>query len=198
MPVIQKEAFYAGYSYEEYFDFVRSQIERPSTAVYCQYRNYIEQNFARMKRLSRRVPSNLFLAERIAAQRQRMNVLILSEPWCGDAAQSIPVVYNALKKNPNFVTRVFLRDECGPLMDQFLTGESRSIPIVAFLDEQMELLFRWGPRPVQVQALFRSWNQNEHLHNEDILYRLHHWYAADRGNSVEKELLEVMNGKPAI
>src|SRR5690606_16292087 len=132
------------------------------------YKEYIVQNSARMKRLNRRIPANPFLQEKLANIHQRINVLILTEPWCGDAAQSLPIIHSLLPSNPNFTIRYFLRDKNEDLMNQFLTNGTKSIPIVAFLDENMNFLFKWGPRPIPAQALYKSLIANKDLVYDEI------------------------------
>lgn len=193
MTVIEKEVFRSGLDYEDYVDFVCYQSEFPSTQRYYDYLHYIKLNMARMKRLHRRPTQNLLLRDRVmAVQGIKINVLIISEPWCGDAAQSIPLIYNNLKINDNFSVKVFLRDESAYLMDQFLTNGTRSIPVVVFLDENMKQLFKWGPRPESARLLFNQMSENKHLNSDDISYKLQTWYNTDKGNSVETELLKLM------
>ena len=191
MQVIDKEKFFSGFTYDTYCDFLNHQIENPENEIYEKYNEYIVQNAARMKRLKRRIPSNPFLQEKLANYQDRINILILSEPWCGDAAQSLPIINNLFENNDFFTIRFFLRDKNEALMNQFLTNGTKSIPIVAFLDEDMNPLFKWGLRPIPAQALYKSLIANKDLLYDEISYQLHAWYAKDKGVTIEDEVMEL-------
>ena len=71
--------------------------------------------------------------------------LVISEGWCGDAAQNMPVVEKIVDEMPNVEIRYVLRDENLELMDQYLTNGGRSIPKALFVDtETFEVLGRLG------------------------------------------------------
>ena len=58
-----------------------------------------------------------------------MDWLVLTEAWCGDAAQSLPIINKMAEVSDNITLRLILRDENLDVMDQFLqNGRSRSIP----------------------------------------------------------------------
>ena len=82
--------------------------------------------------------------------------LVLTEAWCGDAAQSVPVMHALAARNPLISLRFLLRDENPALMDRYLTnGVSRSIPKLIGIDTTTsEQLFVWGPRPAALQHIF--------------------------------------------
>lgn len=123
--------------------------------------------------------------------------LALTEDWCGDAANSLPVVARLVAQLPGAELRALKRDENLDLMDRFLTGGSRSIPIVLFLGGQGELVGRWGPRPAPLQ----EWVLREKCAGErspDEIYRdVRAWYARDRGETIARELLHVLNPRAA-
>ena len=77
--------------------------------------------------------------------------MVVTEPWCGDSAFLLPVIATAAEACDKVTLRILLRDDNLDVMDQYLTGGSRSIPkLVAFAaegDEEGEERFVWGPRP---------------------------------------------------
>src|SRR5262245_63360401 len=74
-------------------------------------------------------------------------ILIITEDWCGAAIASLPFVLKLVERVPDIETRIFLRDQNPDLMDQYLkNGVYRSIPVFAFLDEQMNELARFIER----------------------------------------------------
>ena len=81
----------------------------------------------------------------------KLNVLVLTEDWCGDALTNFPVLAKMVDGAPNVEMRVFLRDRNPDLMDQYLNqGMFRSIPVFAFFDDQMNELARFIERPPSV------------------------------------------------
>src|SRR5437879_12433931 len=79
---------------------------------------------------------------------KKLNVLVITEDWCGDALYNLPVMAKMVEGNPNIEMRVFLRDKNPDLMDQYLNqGIYRSIPVFAFSDESMNEIARFIERP---------------------------------------------------
>ena len=79
---------------------------------------------------------------------KKLNVLVITEDWCGDALYNVPVLAKMVEGNPNIDMRIFLRDKNKELMDQYLNqGMYRSIPVFAFFDENMNEVARFIERP---------------------------------------------------
>src|SRR5512132_755690 len=55
-----------------------------------------------------------------ASRGEKLNVLVLTEDWCGDALTNFPVLARMVGGAPNVEMRVFLRDQSPDLMDQYL------------------------------------------------------------------------------
>ncbi len=79
---------------------------------------------------------------------KKLNVLVITEDWCGDALYNVPVIAKMVEGNSNIEMRIFLRDKNPDLMDQYLNqGLYRSIPVFAFFDENMHEVARFIERP---------------------------------------------------
>jgi hypothetical protein len=118
--------------------------------------------------------------------------MILSEPWCGDSAQAIPYIWKLAEASTGITCRILLRDENPEIMEQYLTNGTRGIPkLVAFATEGREL-FRWGPRPRTAQEVFES-ARGSGLSKTDALERLHLWYGRDRGETIQREILDLLH-----
>lgn len=113
--------------------------------------------------------------------------LVLTEPWCGDSAQNLPCLEILAEANPRITIRFLLRDDNLDVMDRYLTGGKRSIPILVTLDEQGKELFRWGPRPAAVQEVFEA-ATDEGLEKQAKLEKIHLVYGRDRGRALEAEM----------
>jgi len=114
--------------------------------------------------------------------------LVITEPWCGDAAQTLPIMALAAEQNTNITLRFVLRDENPELMNQFLTNGGKSIPIlISIHPETMHVNWHWGPRPEKAQELFLALKSQNSL-KEDISMKLQEWYNHDKGKSTLTEL----------
>ena len=121
----------------------------------------------------------------------RWHLLALSEDWCGDAVNTLPVVARWAESRANVELRVLGRDDNPDLMDAHLTGgRSRSIPIVIVYDEQFEEVGWWGPRPAELQEYVLGPGQE--VDKEDRYRHVRRWYARDRGLTILSELIETV------
>ena len=80
--------------------------------------------------------------------------IVITESWCGDSAQNLPVIAKLAQLNSNIDFKIVLRDSNLEFMDLHLTNTSRAIPKLVVFDENNNELFQWGPRPVEAQNLF--------------------------------------------
>lgn len=122
----------------------------------------------------------------------RWRLLVISEDWCGDASNTVPVIARLAASVPGIEMRVVKRDEHPALMDRFLTGGSRSIPLALVLRDDFSLAGVWGPRPPELQAWVLA-EKRAGLRPADAIYRdVRRWYARDRGASTLEGILDVM------
>lgn len=120
----------------------------------------------------------------------RWHLLALSEDWCGDAVNTLPVVARWAEALDDVELRVLTRDDNPDLMDAHLTdGASRSIPIVIVYDEEFREVGWWGPRPAELQRWVLG--EGQELPSDERYRHVRGWYARDRGRSVIEELLAV-------
>lgn len=117
-------------------------------------------------------------------------LLVLSEDWCGDAVNSVPIVARLADLSPNLELRVLARDEHLDVMDAHLTSGTRSIPVVIVLGEHGEELGWWGPRPAELQRWVLG--DGQALPKEERYKEARRWYARDRGRTVLHEVLELL------
>ncbi len=80
-----------------------------------------------------------------------INLLILSEEWCPDCTDGLPIVDRIAKETGKFNARVLKRDEHLELADLFLNkGLWRSIPTIIVLDDNFDALGHIAERPDEV------------------------------------------------
>ena len=85
-------------------------------------------------------------------RRLRLHFLVITEDWCGDAMMINPVI-RKVAEAAGVETRVALRDADTSLIDRHLTNGARAIPIVLILNEEGQLVGKWGPRAPEVQEI---------------------------------------------
>src|SRR5690606_22880736 len=78
--------------------------------------NYGKLNRQRMHRLEKTVNLDKSLKEKARSLGVRWIWLVITEGWCGDAAQNIPVIEKIAAENERIETRYVLRDENPELM----------------------------------------------------------------------------------
>ena len=127
---------------------------------------------------------------RVTALPGRWHLLVLSEDWCGDAVNTVPVLAKLVESTPNADLRVLGREANPDLMDSHLTGSSRSIPVVIVLDDAFEERGWWGPRPTVLQHWVSGQGQ---LLEKSARYReARTWYARDRGRTTLEEVVSII------
>jgi len=153
---------------------------------------YGRLNRQRMARLGKTIIQDEKAREQLEANTRRQIWLVITEGWCGDAAQNIPAIEKAAAASDLIETRYVLRDENLELMDQYLTGGARSIPKLIALDaETLEVLFTWGARPAAAQELF-SERKAQGIDKPLISEEIQRWYNADHGVSAQREIAELV------
>ena len=136
-----------------------------------------------------RVPADI--ASRVAATGRNWRILVLSEDWCGDAVNLVPLVARLAEACPNVLDlRLFPRDQNLDLMDAHLTGASRSIPVVILLDERYAECGWWGPRPSELQQWVLGPGQD--LPKDERYRETRRWYARDGGRSTLEEITRLL------
>jgi hypothetical protein len=151
-----------------------------------------------MHRLEKTVVLSDSVKEKARNTGRKMIWLIITEGWCGDAAQNIPTIEKIAAESPNIETRYVLRDENLELMDKYLTFNARSIPKLVALDaETLEELGTWGPRPQAAMNYFFEMKKNN-LEKPQMMENIQRWYLQDKEQSLQAEfetLLEEWSGK---
>ena len=156
--------------------------------------NYGKLNRQRMKRLGNTVKLNDSLNEKVRSVKQKMIWLIITEGWCGDAAQNIPVIEKIAAENANIETRYVLRDENLELMDAYLTNNARSIPKLICLDaETFEEIGTWGPRAKTAMNYFYEMRE-QGIEKPQMMENLQRWYLQDDEQSIQKEFENLFDG----
>lgn len=150
--------------------------------------HYTKMNVQRMNRVDKTVQIDEALQSAIGKIGSGYRLLVISEGWCGDAAQIVPVFDKLVQVSDGKLSlKLVLRDKNLPLIDAHLTNGGRAIPVLLVLDEQGEVRAQWGPRPQVLQQLLVEWKK-ENTDMMAIAEKLHSWYAKDKTRSTQDEL----------
>jgi hypothetical protein len=155
--------------------------------------NYTQLNVQRMERQDKTVALNDDLLETLQGLNRKQIWLVITEAWCGDAAQNLPILHLMANQTPNIELHIVLRDENLELMDQYLTNGGRSIPKLIMLDAETQIeLANWGPRPAGAQELLMAHKTNPNESHADFVKNVQLWYARDKTQSTQHELLALL------
>ncbi len=151
-------------------------------------------NVHRMNRLDKQTVLKPKLKEALKSVDQKWIWLVLTEAWCGDAAQNIPVIAKMADQNDQIDLKLILRDKHLDIMDQYLTNGGRSIPKLICLDaEILDEIGSWGPRPEEVQEKAMKWKNDSEISNKEWGKKLHKWYADNGTEDIQAEFAELIN-----
>ncbi|MDO6515785.1 thioredoxin family protein [Zobellia uliginosa] len=152
--------------------------------------NYTMLNDRRMKRFDKTVKLSDEHVAQIAKLDRKLQLIVLTESWCGDAAPALPVINKVAQLSEHIDFKVVMRDEHIDLMNQFLTNGGMSIPKLIFWDrENQEVLADWGPRPEPAAKLVADHKAKHGTLLPEIKEEIQQWYNKDKGQTMLKELL---------
>jgi len=190
-----QNALSKSYSYKQYRELIAALLQENKTTGADQSEAmiaYAKINEQRMKRLDKTVELLPELKNYLNELKRKLTFVVLTEGWCGDAAQNIPVFSLIEEASDKFELKIILRDENLSIMDQYLTKGGRAIPKLICLDtETKKELFNWGPRPVPCQQLVEQM-VSEGVSKEERGEKIHLWYAKDKTQHLQRELLHLL------
>ena len=155
------------------------------------YLNYARLNWQRQQRWLKTGVVSDDMRDAMARITQPQQWIIITEPWCGDAAHNIPFFEMIAALNPLVTTEYQLRDSEPFLIDQYLTNGTKSIPKLIARDVEGKDLFTWGPRPAGCQVVYDQLKA-EKADFERMKTDIQKWYNEDKGKSLQQELLSVL------
>ncbi len=157
-----------------------------------EHQEYYELGLQRMNRTLKTFKVDETQLEHLKSKNANEKILIISEPWCGDASATVPAVSKFFEAGGNEV-KLFLRDSDLSLIDQFLTDGTQSIPKILILNEDYSVKNVWGPRPKFGMELLKKFKENPETYPREEFYNdLQVYYAKNRGKDVIEELLNLI------
>lgn len=193
MSVITKQTIANTLSFDEYLKLTEEIITSPAPPeAYKDEKlmRFTKENFERMKRLK----SFTNLESKLYNELQKLNTswtwIVITEPWCGDASQIVPVLNLISQSNEKISFRILLRDTNLEVIDAYLTNGGRAIPkLVCVNSETLEEIGTWGPRPAALQAIVLA---NKELSMSEKVKFIHSWYDENKTFAIQEEFIDLI------
>lgn len=185
------------FSYPEYLLFFESLVNQGSTTGSNPSESlvhYIKLNWSRAKRVDKTFKPLEETTDFLRNLSKSLKFKIITEPWCGDAAQVIPAIAGMAKISDKIETEVVLRDENEALINRFLTNGGQSIPITVIVDKNTgEELGHWGPRPTAAQKMvleYKAIPEESRPSYDEFVQKVQQWYNKDKTVSIQQEFIQ--------
>lgn len=184
-------------SYQEYRNTISVLHENGKTTGPPEFDKYLDYsliNETRMKRLDKTVVLEEELKSVLDGLEPGQTWLLITESWCGDAGQSVPVIAKMAEYLGDKVhLRLILRDAHPEIMQHYLTDGGNSIPKLVVFDQNQQQLFSWGPRPAEIQAKVMAYKHEPEPKKPyaEFQEEVQSWYNHDKTQSIQSEMMEV-------
>ena len=152
---------------------------------------YSKLNNSRMKRLDKTTKLDDSVVNKFSSIDKKITWVVLSEGWCGDAAQNLPVINKLAETNSNINLRIVLRDENQELMNEFLTNGNQAIPKLIQLENE-KVTKTWGPRPTIATKMIVDYKAKHGQLDADFKKDLQVWYNKNKSENVIEDLSELI------
>lgn len=190
------QAVVKGISYPEYRKMVTTLLAEGKSTGKEQSEDllhYSKLNEARMHRLDKTIVVKDTTIQKLHSLQKEYIWLVLSEGWCGDAAQIVPVLFKMASVSDKISLKMVFRDENEALMQLFLTNGGKAIPKLIIIEKDtLDFKTSWGPRPEGATHLIQSYKAQYGVVDETAKTELQLWYLHDKGESVQNELATLM------
>jgi hypothetical protein len=180
------------YTYQEYRTLVESLLKEGRSTSKDDSEmmvNYSKLNHSRMKRLDKTVKLPQDVIEKVESINKPIEWIVLTEGWCGDAAQNLPIINKISDLNSNINLRIVLRDEHPELMDKFLTNGGKAIPKLIHVENQYSKIESWGPRPTVATKMVADYKALYGSITPEFKKDLQVWYNKDKGISTIEDMM---------
>lgn len=192
-PLISQNILEKSLSFAEYMKLIEGLVAENKTTGTDHSAFMVDYTRLNLQRMRRLIKTTLLLdelRETLDSLRKKMVWVVLTEGWCGDAAQIVPVIAEIARYSDKINIHLLLRDEHPAIMDAYLTNGTRSIPKLICLEAgNLKELGSWGPRPAAAQQMVLE-GKAMNLSKEEFIQRVHKWYADNKTLDTQKELLE--------
>lgn len=185
------------FNYQEFISWVEDLVSQGKTSGPNQSDILIQftaLNLKRMQRLNKTIKLTEEIISKVNSITQKQNWLVITEAWCGDSAQNLPVIGKIASLNSNINLNIILRDENIPWIEKYNTNGSHSVPKLIMFDDAGIEISIWGPRPMESQVIYDQWKNDPNKVPFDQFEKiLHTWYAKNKTIAIQSELLGILS-----
>jgi len=190
-------ALFNSYTYPEYRKLILEVSQKGKSTTLDsseELAKYTALNQTRMHRLDKTIKITAENSTKLHALNKSYIWLVLTESWCGDAAQILPILNKmALESNKKIELKLVLRDTNEDLMNHFLTNKKKAIPKLIIIDKATgAVVGNWGPRPQGALELIENYREKFGTIDENAKTELQMWYLHDKGLSTQNEIMELI------
>ena len=180
--------------FDQYFNHIQELFSQGKTTGEDQSENMLNYTLLSITRMKRGLKTFEISEELLQAAKDtpRKNWLVISEAWCGDAGNIVPIFAKIAEKIPTINLRIMLRDENPEMMENYLTKGGRAIPIFVAYDNDFKETPHWGPRPKPAQEMVLENKKNPIGSHDEFAILLQKWYQQDKTLTLQKELIDYL------
>lgn len=183
-------------TYPKYRALVETLVEEGKSTGEAQSEaltNYSLLNNKRMQRLDKKAVVPEEYIEKIKEFDRPVEWIVLTESWCGDAAQVLPYINKIADLNEHIDLKIALRDEHLDLMDQHITNGGRAIPKLIMRDKDTkEVLDTFGPRPSEATKMVQAYKSTYGTLTPEFKKELQIWYTKNKGQNAVNDLVSLL------
>jgi len=181
-------------SYLDYFQAIVENKDGKLPELYQdpEYFEYTKLNWSRVNRWMKTGKLLDGTVAKLKTINTPQNWIVITEPWCGDASHIVPFIELMSRENDLISVSYELRDSEPFRINNYLTGTSKSIPILIIQDKNEKDLKVWGPRPKECQEFFMS-EKEKGADFEALKIALQKWYNQDKGVQIQQEVLSFIS-----
>lgn len=178
-------------SYINKFDEILNSKVPPAPYNNPAYLDYLKLNRSRQKRWLKTGEIQENLKQVASKINTPQTWYVITEPWCGDAAHSVPFFKLIANLNPLINLKIVWRDTPPVMINDYLTNGGKSVPKLVIRDSEEKDLINWGPRPKECQKIYLDLKENE-AEFEEVKITLQNWYNKDKGLSLQLEMTDLL------
>ena len=182
-----------GYSFEDYLERIEDDLEEqielddPKELV-----PLFAMNLKQSRDIRKNFKYNPGMEKKAKSYQANLKFLVISEGWCEDAAQIVPIV-DRLAETIGAELKIVFRDENLELMEEYHTDGSFSVPMVIGVTPEDEEAFRFGPRPAKAMEFTNRFKKDPDKYSkDDFIEDLDRFYLENHGQDIITEILELI------
>lgn len=184
-------------SFDEYYTLSEKYVLDGQTSGPDQSEMMIDFTKLNFQRLKRNIKTNVLQNELVGLLNNinsKQTWLVLVECWCGDVAQNLPIINLMVQQNELLSLKLIFRDENLDIIDAYLTNGGRSIPKLIMLDNKLNEIAQWGPRPAPMQQMTVDYkNKVDKEPYNEFAIQVHKWYAKDKTQTIQAEFINLLS-----